>query len=237
MFNQDQNTVSGSAFTGATTVDAGLRTYMLRIYNLVAIGLALSGAIAFGIAMTPALYPIAFNPITMWVTFGVMIFMCFKISPTNLIQGTVASANGKYFFFCAIMGISLAAMFAAYTGQSITRVFFITAATFGAMSLWGYTTKRNMASFGSFLMMGLIGLVIASVVNMFLHSSAMQFIVSIIGVFVFTGLIAFQTQTAKRLYSGNFEQDQKMAVFSAFGLYINFVNLFQSLLSLMGNRS
>ena len=143
-----------------------------------------------------------------------------------------------FWAFCAVMGLSLASVFLVFTGASIARTFFITATMFGATSLYGYTTKRDLAKMGSFLMMGLIGIVIASVVNIFLGSSALQFAVSVIGVVVFVGLTAYDTQNIKEQYAENVDQEsqQKLAVFGALSLYLNFVNLFQMLLSLTGQR-
>lgn len=239
MFNQDQNTVqTGSAYTTSTTLDAGLRAHMIRIYNTVAAGLALSGAIAYGIFSIPALQAIFLNPVVSMVTgIGLLAFLWFGMNPNKMMQQSVASAQAKYYIFCAALGTTLVYVFAVYTGHSVARVFFITAAMFGGTSLLAYTTKRDLSGFGSFFMVGLIGIIIASIVNFFLHSTALQFIISIVSVLVFTGLIAFETQNAKRLYTGNDETDRKMAVFSALGLYINFLNLFQTLLSLFGNRN
>lgn len=238
MFNQDQNTLAGSAYTSSTVVDAGLRAHMIRIFNLVAAGLATSGAVAYAVYSVPVLQAFFFNPIVSMVTgIGLLVFLWFGMNPNKMMQQSVSSAYTKYYIFCAILGTTLAYVFLAYSGASVARVFFITAGMFGATSLWGYTTKKNLTSFGSFLMMGLIGVLIAMIVNIFLHSTALQFMVSILSVFIFTGLIAFSTQNAKRFYSGNEEQDKRMAVFSAFSLYINFINLFQTLLSLLGNRN
>lgn len=239
MFNQDQNTVqAGSAYESSTTVDAGLRAHMIRIYNTVAAGLALSGAVAYGIFSIPALQAIFLNPIVSTVTgIGILAFLWFGMNPNKIMQQSVASVQAKYYLLCAALGTTLVYVFAVYTGHSVARVFFITAATFGGTALWAYTTKKDLSRWGSFFLMGLVGIIIATLVNMFLKSTGLQFVVSIISVIVFTGLIAFETQNAKRLYSGNEEADRKMAVFSALGLYINFLNLFQTLLSLFGNRN
>ena len=143
-----------------------------------------------------------------------------------------------FWAFCALMGLSLASVFLVFTGTSIARTFFITAAMFGATSLYGYTTKRDLSKMGSFLFMGLIGIVIASVVNLFIGSSALQFAISVIGVLVFTGLTAYDTQNIKEQYAESFGQEAntKLAVWGALSLYLNFINLFQLLLSLTGQR-
>jgi hypothetical protein len=151
---------------------------------------------------------------------------------------TAAGAQTAFWAFCAVMGLSLASVFLVFTGTSIARTFFITATMFGATSLYGYTTKRDLSRFGSFLIMGLIGIIIASLVNLFVGSSALQFAISIIGVLVFTGLTAYDTQSIKEQYSEGYghEANSKMAVFGALSLYLNFVNMFQLLLSLTGQR-
>jgi len=150
---------------------------------------------------------------------------------------SVSTAQITFWLFCAVMGLSLSSIFLVFTGESIARVFFITAATFGAVSLYGYTTKRDLSQFGSFLFMGLIGIVIASLVNIFVGSSALQFAISIIGVLVFTGLTAFDTQRLKEQYLtgfGSHEMTAKFAVMGALSLYLNFINLFMMLLQLLG---
>jgi len=148
------------------------------------------------------------------------------------------TAQTLFWAFCALMGLSLASVFLVFTGTSIARTFFIAAAMFGATSLYGYTTRRDLSQWGSFLFMGLIGVVIASLVNLFVGSSALQFAISIIGVLVFTGLTAYDTQGIKEQYAESFGQETntKLAVFGALSLYLNFVNIFQLLLSLTGQR-
>jgi FtsH-binding integral membrane protein len=143
-----------------------------------------------------------------------------------------------FWAFAAVMGLSLATIFVVFTGASIARVFFITAGTFAAMSLYGYTTRKDLSAWGSFLFMGLIGIVIASLVNMFIHSTALQFIVSIVGVLVFVGLTAFDTQRIKEEYSANYDRETsgKLAIWGALRLYLDFINLFMMLLQLFGQR-
>jgi FtsH-binding integral membrane protein len=151
---------------------------------------------------------------------------------------SASGAQAMFWAFCAVMGLSMASIFLVFTGTSIARTFFIAATMFGATSLYGYTTKRDLSQFGSFLMMGLIGVVIASVVNIFLGSTMLQFIVSVVGILVFVGLTAWDTQSIKEQYADNFdaESQQKLAVFGAFSLYLNFINIFQLLLNFTGER-
>lgn len=217
--------------------DEGLRQHMLRVYNYMAIGLVITGAVAFLVGTTPALYVPIFSSPLKWVVMlaplAFVFFFSFKLQSMS-----AASAQMTFWAFSAVMGLSLASIFLVYTGASIARTFFIAATMFGATSLYGYTTRRDLSKFGSFLMMGLIGVVIASIVNIFLGSSALQFAVSIIGVLVFTGLTAWDTQNIKEQYAENVghEANQKLAVFGALSLYLNFVNIFQLLLSLTGQQ-
>jgi uncharacterized protein len=237
----DQGSRWASRGAAATVgVDAGLRQYMLRVYNYMAAGLALTGVVAYGavasgfyqtIYGTPLVYVVIFAP------FAFVLALSFGINRMSL-----GAAQLTFWGFAAVMGLSLASIFLIYTHTSIARVFFITAGTFAAMSLYGYTTRRDLAQFGSFLFMGLIGIIIASLVNFFFHSSALQFAISVIGVVVFTGLTAYDTQRIK----GNYTQfayaegtalAAKRAVYDALSLYLNFINLFMLLLQLLGNRN
>lgn len=223
--------VDGAAF------DEGLRRHMLRVYNYIGLGLVVTGIVAFIVGTTPALYVPIFSTPLKWVAIlaplAFVMFFSFRIQSM-----TAAGAQGLYWAFCAVMGVSLASIFLVFTGTSIARTFFIAASMFGAMSLYGYTTKRDLSKFGSFLIMGLIGVVIASVVNLFLASSALQFAVSVIGILVFIGLTAWDTQRIKEEYAENAgaEANQKLAVMGAFSLYLNFVNIFQLLLNFTGER-
>lgn len=238
-YNQSGSLESGSAYAGTTTHDAGLRSHMIRVFNTVAAGLGLSGLVAFAVASVPALAAIFMNPaVNMVIGIGLLLFLWFGMSPAKAMQQSAASLAIKYYIFTALLGATMAYVFIVYSGASLARVFFITAAMFAGTSLIGYTTKRDLSGMGTFLLMGLIGIVIASLVNMFLQSSGLAFVVSIIGVVVFTGLIAYEAQNAKRMYnSGNSDEtNRKLAIFSALGLYINFINLFQTLLHLLGNR-
>lgn len=217
--------------------DEGLRQHMLRVYNYMGLGLVLTGVVAFVVASTPALYVPIFSTPLKWVVMlaplAFVLFFSFRIQTMS-----AGAAQAMFWAFCAVMGLSLASVFLVFTGTSIARTFFIAATMFGATSLYGYTTKRDLTQFSSFLIMGLIGVVIASLVNLFLGSSALQFAISVIGIFVFIGLTAWDTQTIKEQYAENFgaETQQKLAVFGAFSLYLNFINIFQLLLQLTGQR-
>ncbi|MEZ5906091.1 MAG: Bax inhibitor-1/YccA family protein [Geminicoccaceae bacterium] len=221
-----------------TSIDAGLRSHMLSVYNYMGLALVLTGLTAFVTASTPALLQVIFGTPLKWVVMlaplGFIFFLGAKIRTMS-----VSAAQITFWSFAVVMGLSLASIFLVFTGASIARVFFITAATFGAMSLYGYTTKRDLSKFGSFLFMGLIGIVIASLVNIFIGSSALQFAVSVIGVLVFTGLTAYDSQRIKEeYYSYNgAEVATKGAIMGALNLYLNFINLFMMLLQLFGNRN
>ncbi|HUC17195.1 MAG TPA: Bax inhibitor-1/YccA family protein [Acetobacteraceae bacterium] len=243
--------VSGSAATQAV-VDAGLRAYMLRVYNWMASGLLLTGIVAYAIANTSLLglfyhqvatpSGTAIQPTGLAVVsiFAPLVFVMVLSFGVNKLSRTTAQT--LYWLFCAAMGASLTNIFLIYTADSIVRVFFITAATFGAVSLYGYTTRSDLSRMGSFLFMGLIGIIIAALVNMFMQSTALQFAISIIGVIVFTGLTAYDTQRMKAdylqfAYSYGPEQAAKRSVYDALSLYLNFINLFMLLLQLLGNRN
>ncbi|MBM6593225.1 Bax inhibitor-1/YccA family protein [Microvirga pudoricolor] len=222
---------------GSAAFDEGLRQHMLRVYNYMGLGLVMTGVVAFLVSSTPALYvPIFSTPLKWVVMLAPLAFIFFFSFRAHAISA--ATAQTLFWVFCALMGLSLASVFLVFTGTSIARTFFITAAMFGATSLWGYTTKRNLAAMGSFLIMGLIGVLIASVVNIFVGSSVLQFAISILGVVIFTGLTAYDTQSIKEQYAEGFgtEANNKLAVLGALSLYLNFINLFQLLLSLTGQR-
>ncbi|MDI7862321.1 Bax inhibitor-1/YccA family protein [Rhizobiaceae bacterium n13] len=226
-----------AAAQSAALFDEGLRKHMLRVYNYMGAGLVITGLIAFFVGSTPALYvPIFSSPLKWVVMLAPLAFVFFF---TFRIQTMSASAAQLTFWaFCAVMGLSLASVFLVFTGTSIARTFFIAATMFGATSLYGYVTKRDLSQFGSFLIMGLIGVIIASIVNIFLGSSALQFAISVIGIVVFVGLTAWDTQNIKEQYAENFDEEsqQKLAVFGALSLYLNFVNIFQLLLNFTGER-
>jgi uncharacterized protein len=240
--------------SAATTAvfDAGLRAYMLRVYNWMASGLLVTGVIAYAIANTSlidAFYPLVQTPfgfahhptvLAMIAMFAPLAFVLVLSVGVNKLSTSAVQA--LFWVFCAAMGASLVNIFLIYTSESIVRVFFITSATFAATSLYGYTTKSDLSRMGSFLMMGLFGIIIASLANMFFQSSALQFAVSIIGVVVFTGLTAYDTQRIKSsymqfAYAEGTEGAAKRSVYDALSLYLNFINLFMLLLQLLGNRN
>ncbi len=228
----------------AGVIDAGLRAYMLRVYNYMLIGLGLTGATAWLTAETQfgeLFYRI--NPVTghigmtllgmiaVFAPLAMVLFMSFRIN-----RMSVGAAQATFWVYAGLVGISLAPVLLVYTGASVAEVFFITAATFGAMSLWGYTTRSDLSGFGSFLFMGLIGIIIASLVNLFVHSAMVQWVVSIIGVLVFTGLTAYDTQAIKESYSVHDDGTVagRKAIFGALRLYLDFVNLFLMLIQILG---
>ena len=239
MYDQypNQNRWGSTPAFDQAAFDAGLRQHMLRVYNFMMLGLALTGAIAFLVASTPALYVPIFTTPLKWVVMlaplGFIMVMSWRFE-----RMSASSLQMLFWAFCAVMGVSMASIFLVFTGASIARVFFITAAMFAGMSLYGYTTKADLSKMGSFLMMGLLGIILASVVNIFLGSTALQFAISVIGVLVFTGLTAFDTQRIKSEYAESYGQEtnSKLAIMGALSLYLNFINLFQMLLSLLGNR-
>jgi uncharacterized protein len=217
-------------------VDVGLRDYMLRVYNYMAGGLAITGVVAYLAASSGFYASIVGTPIY-WVVvlapLALVLLLSFRLQSMSL-----GAAQLTFWAYAALVGLSLAGLFLVYTGESIARVFFITAATFAAMSIYGYTTRTDLSRFGSFLFMGLIGIVIAGLVNLFMHSAALQFAISMIGVVVFVGLTAWDTQRIKEMY---WEGDAdvvagKKAIMGALALYLDFINLFIMLMQLMGNR-
>jgi len=217
-------------------IDQGLRSYMLRVYNYMASGLALTGLVAYVVANTSLfnmLYGSGLGFIVMLAPLGIMIFF---FRGSKLAKMKTSTVQMLFWVFTILMGASLSYIFIIYTSTSIVRVFFITAATFGSMSLYGYTTKRSLANWGSFLFMGLIGIVIAMVVNIFMQSEMMQFVISVIGVLIFTGLTAYDTQRIKETYAESDGQDVmvKKSIMGAMSLYLNFINLFIMLLHLFG---
>jgi FtsH-binding integral membrane protein len=213
-----------------TAYDEGLRNFMLNMYNHTAAGLGVSGVVAWLTYSTGALYAMgSLMWLFMLAPLGMILYYSF--AGQNWSKGTLTNF---YYIFTAVMGVSLSTIFAVYTAYSIVQVFFVTSATFASASLYGYTTKKDLTSLGSFLIVGLIGIIIASVVNLFLQSTGMQFVISILGVIIFTGLTAWDTQNAKTMYLQY--QDSSMGIRFALSLYLNFINLFQMLLHLMGNR-
>ena len=231
-------------------IDAGLRDYMLKVYNYMASGLALTGLVAYMLFQATAvtgptgdivgLTSLGVSLYTgpmMWVValapLGVVMYMSFGIRNMS-----ASRAQTMFWVFAFLMGLSLSTIFLTYTQASIARVFFITSTTFGAMSIYGYTTKRDLTAMGSFLFMGLIGIIIASIVNIFMQSSMMYFVISVLGVLIFVGLTAYDTQKIKNMYMAydSGEVAAKKAIMGALTLYLDFINLFIMLLRLFGAR-
>ena len=241
---------AAQAQQSAVVMDEGLRAYMLKVYNYMATGILLTGIVALltfkmsvvtndagvivGLTqMGNAIYMSGLKWIVMLAPLGIVFYMSFGINKMS-----AAKAQTTFWVFAALMGLSLSSILLIYTGMSVTRVFFICSATFGAMSIYGYTTKRDLTKLGSFLMMGLIGIIIASLVNIFMKSSMMYFVISILGVLIFVGLTAYDTQKIKNMYaaSDTGEIIGKKAVMGALTLYLDFINLFIMLLRLFGQR-
>ena len=244
------------ASTTVDYIDAGLRAYMLRVYNYMLAGLVVTGLASYGTflaavtdnpAQAAARLPggvmltsfgvTLFTGPLMWVlmfaSLGLVMFLSFRINKMS-----VGAAQASFLGYAALIGVTFASLAVVYTYASIAQVFFITAATFGAMSLWGYTTKTDLTSFGHFLFMGLIGIIIASLVGFFWHSAMLQWIISVAGVLIFTGLTAYDTQSIKDSYAAGDDAatSGRKAIFGALRLYLDFINLFLMLLRLMGNR-
>jgi len=252
-FNK-QNIQSKTTTVETHAIDEGLRAYMLKVYNFMASGVLLTGFISLLVfeisggmeitlgpsgltGLTDPFGQLVFNSGFKWIVMlaplGIVMYMSFGISKMS-----ASKAQMTFWIFAALMGASLASIFVVYTQMSIARVFFITAGTFGAMSIYGYTTKRDLTKLGSFLMMGLFGIIIASIVNMFMQSGMMHYIISILGVLIFVGLTAYDTQKIKNMYlvSDTGEIMGKKAVMGALTLYLDFINLFIMLLRLFGQR-
>jgi len=251
-FIPDSRSYAPSASADTAVLDAGLRAYMLRVYNWMSSGLLLTGIVAYAIAntslislfyqqvMTPR--GIAVQPTILGYAaiFAPLVFTMVLSFGVNRLSRSATQA--LFWAFAAAMGASIANIFLIYSGASIARVFFVSAATFGAMSLYGYTTKSDLTKMGSFLFMGLIGIIVASLVNMFIGSTALQFAISVIGVLIFVGLTAYDTQRIKGdyqqfAYAEGTDIAAKRSVFDALSLYLNFINLFMLLLQLFGNRN
>ena len=218
-------------------VDQGLRSYMLRVYNYMATGLGLTGLTAYFVAITPSLFNAIYGTPFYWIVALAPLGFVFYLS-VRLHKISFAKAQTIFWIFSGVMGLSMAYIFIAFTGASIARVFFITAGTFAGMSLYGYTTKKDLTGWGSFLFMGLIGIIIAMIVNIFLQSGMLSFIISCVGVLVFVGLTAYDTQRIKEMYyaSDHPEISGKKAIMGALKLYLDFINLFIMLLHLFGQR-
>jgi len=252
----DRPTIAAARAGTAAAIDEGLRSYMLKVYNYMGIGLVVTGLVAWfasnAAVTTDAAQAVGTlengQMVTQWgaLLYTSPLMWVVALSPLAIVlvlsfginRLSVSAAQAIFWGFSALMGLSLSSIFLVYTDASIAKVFFITAATFGTMSLYGYTTKRDLTSIGNFLIMGLIGLIIASLVNIFLQSSMLEFAISAVGVLVFVGLTAYDTQKIKESYSESFGQDvlAKGAIMGALNLYLDFINLFMMLLRLFGNR-
>ena len=235
MSNYDENLRVSPAANRALVIDAGLRAHMLRVYNYMAAGVGLTALVAW--VTYQMIGPALLQGPLMWIFILAPLAMVFFISAKiNTLQATTARL--LFFVYAALVGVSLSVLFHIYTQSSITRVFFVAAAMFGALSLFGYTTRRDLSGLGTFLFMGLIGVIIAAVVNLFLRSSELDWLISVVGVGVFAGLTAYDTQRIKAMYDvGDDEHSAgRKAVMGALSLYLNFINLFMMLLRLSGGR-
>ena len=241
----------GVARSTTAEIDEGLRAYMLGVYNYMTLGLAITGLVALGVFMLAA-PQFAGGKLVALSPFGQLLYTTplrwvVMLSPLAFIflmsaragSMSAATARNLFFGFAAVMGLSMSSILLVFTGVSVARVFFITAAAFGGLSIYGYMTKRDLSAFGSFLVMGVWGLVIAGLVNLFLQSSGLQFALSILSVLIFSGLTAWDTQNIKDMYyeSDGYEVAQTKSVFGALSLYLDFINMFQSLLYLFGQRN
>ncbi len=252
-FSPDYRAIPTQSAASAAVMDAGLRAYMLRVYNWMSSGLLLTGIVAYAIAHTglmDAFYPLVQTQSGRMIRSPTILAYAAMLAPLAFVlvmsfgvnKLSKTAVQGMFWAFCATMGASLTSIFLVYTGSSVVRVFFITAATFAATSLYGYTTKSDLSKMGGFMMMGLFGIIIASLVNMFMQSSAIQWAISLIGVVVFTGLTAWDTQRIKGdyvqyAYAEGTDGAAKRGVYDALSLYLNFINLFTSLLQIMGVRN
>jgi len=234
----------------AGVIDQGLRAYMIRVYNYMASGVAITGVVAYAIyamsvvtgtdgavtGLTPFgnfMFASAFKWVVIFAPLAMVFYLSMRIGKMSL-----GAAQVAFWVFAALMGASISSIFLVYAGESIARVFFISAAAFGALSLWGYTTSKDLSGWGSFLFMGLIGIIIAMLVNLFIGSTALQFAISVIGVLIFAGLTAYDTQHINEIYSANDDgtMSGRKAVMGALRLYLDFINLFLMLLQLFGDR-
>jgi len=238
MADYDNQVLRGRGVSADQAIDQGLRSYMISVYNYMMIGLGVTGLASYFVAHTPALYGAIFGTPLVYVVIFAPLALVFGIS-FGINRISASTAQMLFWLYSALVGVSLATIFLVYPIGDVARVFFITAASFGALSLYGYTTKTNLSAFGSFLFIGLVGLILASVVNYFMQSSAMQFAISIIGVGIFAGLTAWDTQRIKGMYYGGDDSETtgKKAVMGALALYLDFLNMFLFLLRLMGNRN
>lgn len=238
--SQDSFRPQSTTYGTSVEVDAGLQAHMRSVYNTMGLGLIVTGVVAYGVANIEPLFNLIFGTPLRWVALLAPLgFVLFGFTPGRIARQPASQIRVMFYLFSALMGLSMSTIFMVFANDSIARVFFIAAGMFAATSLYGYTAKRDLAKMGSFLYMGFMGIFIASIINMFLGSAPLQFAVSVLGVVIFTGLAAWETQRIKETYAYGrnlAEANQKMAVMGALSLYLNFINLFQSLLHLMGNQ-
>ncbi len=224
----------------AAQIDEGLRAHMNKVYGLMSVAMVLTGGVAWAVGTNDALLAAIFGTPLKWVVMFAPLIMVFAFG-AMINRLSAAAAQLFFYVFAALMGLSISFIFAVYTGVSIAQTFFATAIAFASLSLYGYTTKRDLSGMGTFLMMGLIGLIVASIVNIFLGSSALQFAISVIGILIFAGLTAYDTQSIKNEYVQHAAaMDEawlgKSAIMGALRLYLDFINMFMFLLQFMGNR-
>ena len=227
--------VMSRAQAEAAAVDVGLRAYMLRVYNYMCVALALTGAVAFFVSTSPTLLQAIYGTPLMWVVFLAPLGMVFFLS-ARIHKMSAGTAQTMFWIFAGLVGLSLASIFIVYTGASVARVFFITAGAFAGLSLVGYTTKKDLSGMRTFLFMGVIGLIIAMVVNMFLGSSGLQLLISVAGVLIFAALTAYDTQQIKLMYyeADSGEVATKKSIIGALKLYLDFLNMFIFLMHILG---
>ncbi len=235
-----QTTRPLSAAAGAASIDEGLRAHMTKVYGLMSVAMLITAGTAWAVGSNEAMFNAIFTTPLRWVVMFLPLVMVFAFS-AMINRLSVAAAQLFFYVYAAAMGLSLAFIFAIYTGTSITTTFLTTSIAFGSLSLYGYTTKRDLSAMGAFLMMGLIGLIVASVINIFMASSALAFAISVIGLLIFAGLTAYDTQSIKNEYieharAGDSDWLGKSAIMGALRLYLDFINLFMFMLQFMGDR-
>ena len=230
----------GTAGVRRAQIDAGLRAHMNKVYGLMSVAMIITGMVAYLVGTSPQLLVAIWGSPLKWVVMFAPLGVVFLFG-AMVNRLSVPAAQAVFWGFSGLMGLSISYIFAAYTGMSIAQTFFITAIAFGGLSIYGYTTKRDLSGWGSFLIMGVIGLVVASIVNLFIGSSAIMFAISVIGVLIFAGLTAYDTQNIKSTYiamatRGETTWLEKAAIMGALSLYLNFLNMFMLLLHLFGDR-
>jgi len=242
----EYQTIRTAGGVRTAAIDEGLRAHMNKVYSVMSVGMLVTFAVAWAVGSSPALLGIFRDPVTLqpnilgWVAMFAPLGMVFAFGAA-INKLSAAGAQTFFYVFAAVMGLSIAWIFAAFTGMSIAQIFLITSISFAGLSLWGYTTKKDISAWGSFLIMGVIGLIVASIINIFLGSPMIMFAISVLGVLIFAGLTAYDTQRIKTEYiahaqHGDQEWLTKSAIMGALGLYLNFINMFMFLLQLFGSR-